>query len=529
MNQILHIFRKDVKHTRWEILASLALLGLYTWHEPRTWSPLRAYAVLPPFLDFVWGILPGLVPISWCFLIVRAVQDESLVGDKQFWVTRPYDWYKLLAAKVLFILAFVNLPLFIADVILLKEGGFSPASHIAGLLSLQATMTVLVFLSVMAAASITPNIGQFLLLLLAVALCAIAIGSIQAAVPNASMPAGAFPGALIAILIFATLVFVVIWQYLRRAVWQSRAALIGALLAIVAILIATPYRFLIANEYPLPENGQPNLLQFSFDAEAPHSSKFKEPSPQQRDVDIQLPLRVSGFKDDLIVVRGIFVDIQTADGFRANSKWQPEFTLLQPQDDHWSANFSLDRKIYHRIEASPVNLHVSLALSSYKQENEQNVTALPNEFDIPEIGKCEIVRAETPALQCRAALKSPAFLATLEASNATCPPPPKSPPYEGQASASWGNWDDTLEADPGISPVAQFTVLFWKFAPNQTPESWGICPGTQMTFRAPDPAQKSRVELEIDGIRLADYLPRPVVASGEVVGGDVGISIFVPR
>jgi hypothetical protein len=36
--------------------------------------------------------LSVLLAISWVMLVMRAVHAEGLVGDRQFWLTRPYEW-----------------------------------------------------------------------------------------------------------------------------------------------------------------------------------------------------------------------------------------------------------------------------------------------------------------------------------------------------------------------------------------------------------------------------------------------------
>jgi hypothetical protein len=53
----------------------------------------------------------------------RRGHGESLVDDPQFWITRPYEWKKLLTAKALSFVAFVNLPLLIGSGGLVVEGG----------------------------------------------------------------------------------------------------------------------------------------------------------------------------------------------------------------------------------------------------------------------------------------------------------------------------------------------------------------------------------------------------------------------
>src|SRR5579872_1708348 len=101
MRQALHIFKKDTRHLRWEIAISLALLAVFAFTEA---LPDRK----PSSHSEGLTLLPAL---AWFFLITRVIQSEALTGDKQFWVTRPYSWKSLLAAKIFFLLAFITLPL----------------------------------------------------------------------------------------------------------------------------------------------------------------------------------------------------------------------------------------------------------------------------------------------------------------------------------------------------------------------------------------------------------------------------------
>ena len=63
-------------------------------------APLDPSRLVPVMLKF-------LVPQMWLVLISRVVHDEGLVGDRQFWITRPYPWQILLTAKLAFIFAFI--------------------------------------------------------------------------------------------------------------------------------------------------------------------------------------------------------------------------------------------------------------------------------------------------------------------------------------------------------------------------------------------------------------------------------------
>src|SRR5579863_4832809 len=194
MNQVLHIFRKDIRHLWREIAASLALLVAFAWLDTRSWSQPHGAMATGISVLLSGEMLPGLVnfllPVSWIFLIVRVVQGESLVGDRQFWVTRPYDWKQLLAAKTLFVLAFVNFPFFLADAFLLARAGFHPTHYLSGLLWLQMMWVLLLFVWLTALATVTNSIAQMLLALLLIVLDVIGSSALSSFIQKSGFSVG---------------------------------------------------------------------------------------------------------------------------------------------------------------------------------------------------------------------------------------------------------------------------------------------------------------------------------------------------
>src|SRR5438105_2257009 len=102
--QTIHIFRKDARYLWREIGLFIALTALFAWR------------------DYLWAEV--LLSVSAVFLIARVIHAETLPGDTQFWLTRPYHWTSLLAAKILFILIFLNVPIFFARMHILAVAGF---------------------------------------------------------------------------------------------------------------------------------------------------------------------------------------------------------------------------------------------------------------------------------------------------------------------------------------------------------------------------------------------------------------------
>jgi ABC-type transport system involved in multi-copper enzyme maturation permease subunit len=128
-NEIIHIFRKDVRHLRYDILIVCGLVALYT-----TWNVQQAHAWwLDRTVGHEFSPLIPLIVVAWAYLLARVIQSEALPGDRQFWLTRPYSRASLLASKILFAMLFVNLPMLISDIVTLRANGFPAASHIGAL------------------------------------------------------------------------------------------------------------------------------------------------------------------------------------------------------------------------------------------------------------------------------------------------------------------------------------------------------------------------------------------------------------
>src|SRR5439155_3795138 len=154
MKQVLHILKKDIRRHWPEILLSLAVLAAYVWNEPDQWVPRELSE--NRLRNFLTGALTVTVVVSWCMLVVRVVQGEKLVGDRQFWVTKPYDWKKLLAAKLLFMIAFISVPTLIAGSVLFAKAGFgSPLPALSAIVSAQTGSIVFVVAIATALATVT--------------------------------------------------------------------------------------------------------------------------------------------------------------------------------------------------------------------------------------------------------------------------------------------------------------------------------------------------------------------------------------
>ncbi len=141
MRQALHIFRANALHHRRRIALVLLVEAVGTFVHSQAGE--------------------ALVVVGFWFLIAGAVHDEPIPGDRQFWVTRPYDWRSLAGAKLLFVLAFVSLPVLLADSVVMAMSGFSPLADPIGLLTRQVLINLWLALPPLALAAVTGSLAQF--------------------------------------------------------------------------------------------------------------------------------------------------------------------------------------------------------------------------------------------------------------------------------------------------------------------------------------------------------------------------------
>src|SRR5579859_656183 len=181
MKIIFHIFKKDFRRHCPEFLVSLIFLAIFLWDQPRQWT------VHPPefrFFSSLLRYLPHFLSLSWAFLLIRLVQGESLVGDRQFWLTRPYKWHTLLSAKLLAALLLVHLPLFLAQLLLLKLAFYPVLASVPGLLQIQFMFFSIITLGSFVVGSITRGVGEAALVVLGLFLLLLAIASLSFVFPS---------------------------------------------------------------------------------------------------------------------------------------------------------------------------------------------------------------------------------------------------------------------------------------------------------------------------------------------------------
>ena len=218
MTQAIHIFRKDVRRMWPQIALVMLAIGYFISLAFKTYpvvlTPLSGTSLIEPLIGAtVW------------FLIAGVVHEESLPGDNEFWLTRPYSRESLLAAKVMMAVFVVAVPLFVADGVMLWAVKLPVAENFGGLVLRQLITSAWLILPPFAIASVTGSLTQDLMAwLVGIAIVAAAYFPEPSAALRVAYEKYAIPVAVVMLLI-------AVWrQYGHRSTWPNRALIAAAVL-----------------------------------------------------------------------------------------------------------------------------------------------------------------------------------------------------------------------------------------------------------------------------------------------------------
>lgn len=499
MNQILTIFKKDARRYWREASASFALLLSFAWVEVHNWTYQARFDFASRGLfsfNFLVGAVNVLTPVCWILLTVRVVQGESLVGDRQFWLTRPYDWKKLIGAKCLFLLTFINVPLLILDIFLLSRAGFHASNYGLGLLWMQVLVLMFVIVPAAALASVTATIVQVLLSAIVLVLYVIGMVFLSELIPSSgfSGPVDSFSPFLLVVVCLA----VIVLQYSRRKTTASRLMIFGLVVAFFLLLVLTPYQAIVAHQFPALQPGE----QPPFRARllSPDSSHGNMDSEQSKNVEIRLPLSISGISAEHFVnIYTVRIQFETTSGVRWDSGWQSRGFLLFPDQKRTEVNFTLKAGLFKRIQPSAAKVRLVFAFTLFHERNQQEFVVPQGNFDLVDVGHCFIEDGYTPDLKCLAPLREPgSLLIATDASKSTCRHEPTSPP--AGIARYWMEHGGSEPAEFGISPVQSFNI----YVSGGTNDA-GICVGTPLVLSKPEALLSGQTEIEAKDIYLGQY------------------------
>jgi hypothetical protein len=495
MNQALHILRKDTRCLWYELSIALLFQALFTFFEMR---PHQVFGIVDGFVGLGGAetLVDFLLPVAWWYLIAALVHEEPLPGDRQFWVTRPYSWKSLLAAKVLFILAFVNLPVLIADGFILTAPGFSIAEDWKGMLWRQIPFTIAVLLPPLALASLTRNLGQVIVAILLVVL-RIVLNSIQPQNPlqGGYSALGWIDVTESTIVLLAILSAIVLIQYGSRRTWLARAVF-GAYVIFPSFSIPLRWQLDVQARVKPPAVDR-SPIRIGFDSARGRRAPLAR-VPGFTRVDVALPVSVSGTPDGVDLVSG-----QATLTIGGNSYFEGA-TLVRDKTGYWE-NIMLPEKVYLSMGNRPVTIRIEPVVTA-ERRTEFRAPLETGTVLVPGVGICESGRQGQQFLQvhCRSALLSPLRTRTYADYPGWDTPVPTGRPYEQPHEQMTGELSDSpFPAGLSLSPV--HAVQVFSLAGNELAAATNY-PGTQLVFQTEHPLAHFQTEIELKPVKLDDYV-----------------------
>jgi hypothetical protein len=524
----LHIFLKDARHFWGEIFLSLAITAAFVAVDPYLWA--NQTDSRSQMLKVLAAFLLVLVPASWWILTSRCILAERLVGDTQFWITRPYQWGGLLLAKTLFLVVFLFLPFFIAQCLLLLRAGFAPQIYIPGLLFDLAMIAGIIVLPLAAVATITSSFARMTLTLLGIVLAFItflAVSSFIAIAHIGSAQVDPLDDHLTNRMCFLLAVIAcsaaIALQYALRKVWVARGILIALpFLFVGAASIASRYnQGEFDRVYPMTQTGTPVQFAYLSTFRSIETTGFQ--MSQNASIPVKVPMMESGVTDGFVVIPdAIRAEITAPDGSRWTSDWETVgFYNFLPGKVDFSPGFTMPLDVYNKYRSVPLNVHLAIAITQAQADKLTTIPMPTGWFVVPDFGDCSPQTGWAPefghviGINCVSPLAKPQLTyVSTRWSNAAC--------LATQALADPGvlgdAWVGSLNPEPaefGISPVVNDSI---QLSNGEVNEAEGrarfryLCPGTPIVFTRYKTAR--RLQMTVDATDF--HLPTVTIVGNQV-------------
>ena len=527
MKQILHIFSNDLRRLRIEILLSIVAAALFAWVVPKSWIGGTASTGNP--YQAIAGWVNPLVLLSWGLLIARLIHGEVLVGDRQFWITRPYEWPKLLAAKAFFVALLVYLPFLLMQLAILLQAGFNPLSYIPGLLY-RVLLISLVFVPLVGLAAATSNLVRMVLPMLGVYVALVAFLSHRdnGPVTNKFVQYGENAAIAVTLLLCGA---VIVLLYARRRVLVARL-LLGSTPFLALLAYSIGIRSVsMGRAYPPATQTEPSVIRmipFEQD-EASRVAAGRWGASEQNGfhnldakkwATIKVKMRVSGVvAGDRGQLNAFRPTLTAPHGAPLELDWQQgqeifEATEAPNQIQYFVLDFLIPRSDYDRLKSSTLTLHLDFALTQASPARSWRLPLSERDFTIPDLVSCSSQEErqgdtlQVTGLVCSYPLGMPVMMSlTTFPTKGPCPavPAPAGDPAAGTSSTVGDFY--AAPATFGISPMEGISLSFpgtynttYSGARPVDSELSRVCPGTPVVV-----TQYRKVRAEQTGVTIENF------------------------
>jgi hypothetical protein len=531
MSQILHIFSKDVRRLWIDILLSICVVVLFAWITPKSWTSGTMHN---PYQEAA-SVANFLLLLSWVLLIARLIHGEVLVGDKQFWITRPYERAKLLAAKALFLFAFIYLPFLFIQITVLLQAGFSPLSYVPGILY-SLLLISMVFFPLVGLAAVTSNLARMALAILGVLVAFGVAVSVMASISTTNgnnspvlytrVPSGGSASIAVVLLVCGA---VIVLQYARRQVLVARVLLGSTPFLLLLVSFICNRGIWMDRTFPPAAQTDSSIIRvipFEQDESARKASVGGwgwTGAGHYYNIDknkwaiIQVLLRTpeiaAGDRWQLDAFRPTLVP---ASGAPVKLDWQLGQEIFDNPDvpghvNYRALEFLLPRADFERFKSSPLTLHLDLALTQARPARTWHFPLTKGDFMIPDLGSCSAIDDKGAGVLhiigvfCRFPLKMPA-VTTVRAPQ-TRGPCELAPAQPGDPALAISNTLGNFASAPATLRISPMEQTIFLSGPNYTNDPklipLRLCPGTPVDITQYRKVRTMQTSLTIENFSLS--------------------------
>jgi len=354
---IVQLMRKDARCLWPWIAVTWLLLALFPLHETMAADPVRGFRSL---------LFQVALPVAMFLLVIVSVQQEKLIGDRQYWLTRPFTGWHLLAAKILFFVVFLNVPMLLVRAVMLRNALMPVTENVPALVCYQVLFTLAFILPVAALAAVTKRVGQAILATVA-GFVALSIVGAYWFRGSGSSPNWGTLGWIRSILIVGVIAAGgatgLVLQYAGRRTFSCRLILAAVAALAFAAYAMPPVALAVAVQTALtPERADHVGIRFDDARAGQRALAWSSGSSDPAGIQVKIPVRIDGLAPGLEPVDDwTRLCVTGADGGTSCSEWVVRNGNSDlSRQDAWLRAF-VDRSVFDRRKDAPVRVHGTVA------------------------------------------------------------------------------------------------------------------------------------------------------------------------
>jgi hypothetical protein len=406
---IWRIFKKD-----WMLLWSLvAVVAAMHVINAVIWLISGFFGIRE--LAQIANVFPAAVLLGTGALIVAAVHQDVLPGDRQDWLVRPIPRRDLVLEKLLFVLVAINGPILLVDMAHCMAMGFSFADAFSAALTRGVYLLFYFNLPVLGLAALTSSfieaVGAFLAICVITVMIRIGIIAVIGGNPRvptfATMGNGEMLFEVWNLIALAVAAVVIPLQYFYRATRRARVISLGAVL-LLPLAACIPWSSAFAFQSWL--SADPEAAKSVAVAFDPGIGRVApRPGSETQANAIWMPLRVSGLAPESIVLDDrAYVRIIGRDGttlYSGLAIGEPQATnrvdapptsvddlpvrTAKGGDVRTHQLIALPHRIYERVQDQPVRVEMDYSLTLFHLDAAGTIAAVNGDKPIAHLGLCK--------------------------------------------------------------------------------------------------------------------------------------------